>query len=829
MIRSMSLLLAVAAFVRLVAAQAAGWQSGQVNSSMCYWESPRAAVIRDTVYIDGGYLWWTPGMADGTFSGPVNDGNPLGLVYLLNFSTPFNTTGGFNLTAAFTTISKAASGANANNIGPLYLDGAMLANDNEWITYGGLYKNTDAYKPQDANAVAAYQRYQYGPPRDQFQPGYVLQDLPTGMTRYVSNGAPVSVPSENLGFYFSGLRSASSGAIFDSPAASNSSFRANVTSATLISLDLSVQGKEVWNNDTLPTTVPGRANAEIVWVPVGTRGILVAIGGVINPSFATVSQSLRGIPGAQIQSQRTSPTFMSTVSVYDIASKTWYEQNTTNSTSGRPGQLTQGCTVLASAQDGSSHNIYWYGGYDGIDLAKEEAYSDDVWVLSIPSFTWVKVKSGTSSHSRAGHRCVKPYPDQMLVIGGHAPLVGTTPKCVDGGIVQIFNLNTATWTDQYTPTTWSNYTVPPSVIAVIGGTALGGSAQTAPSPGGFSNTSLATVFNTKYNTTKITNWYPYQLAAENGTTNRTNLLPSPVAKSGGGTPKYLAPVLGVVLGLVFISLLILAFVLWGKRKYFKANGGTGTQSEAGTMDNRRWVTNWLRATPAAASESNVKAPTVTTDETPITPAYEEELAYTVPEMAGVPVLEMEDTSRPTELHDTGFVPLTASSLNQRSSGLDHSTSRGSHISHNSSVSADSSPRPAISPAGTPRADSPPPGAAIGELPERPHLHSGVSGVSEGERGHLRGISETSVSTDGAYATPMGIPDSSVQGQVTSQQVMAPPTSEPNRLGGIVSPMTPTAGTGESGDYLGTGLAGNSGGSPSVKRKSQFSEKLDDDK
>lgn len=33
-----------------------------------------AAVIRDTVYIDGGYLWWQPGMADGTYGALIADG-----------------------------------------------------------------------------------------------------------------------------------------------------------------------------------------------------------------------------------------------------------------------------------------------------------------------------------------------------------------------------------------------------------------------------------------------------------------------------------------------------------------------------------------------------------------------------------------------------------------------------------------------------------------------------------------------------------------------------------------------------------------------------------
>jgi hypothetical protein len=195
------------------------------------------------------------------------------------------------LTNAFTTISKAGGGSgNANNIGPLYYDGAMFANYYQWITYGGLTKDTAAYKPQSADAFATYQEFQYGPERAQFQPGYALQALPDGMTRYVTNGAAVSIPSENLGFYFGGLRSASKGEIFYSPGPRNDSVRASYLSNTLIGVDMAIQGQEVWSNNTLPTSVPGRANAELVWVPVSNRGILVAVGGVINPSFALVSK-----------------------------------------------------------------------------------------------------------------------------------------------------------------------------------------------------------------------------------------------------------------------------------------------------------------------------------------------------------------------------------------------------------------------------------------------------------------------------------------------------------------------------------------------------------
>jgi hypothetical protein len=314
---------------------------------------------------------------------------------------------------------------------------------------------------------------------------------------------------------------------------------------------------------------------------------------------------------------------LSTVSVYDLATETWYEQTTS---SAPPNALAQGCTVVASAQDGSSHNIYWYGGFDG--LHPTQSFSDDVWILSIPSFMWMKVKPGTTDHARAGHKCVKPYPDQMLIIGGYASLSGTQPQCVDNGIIQIFNLSSAEWIEKYDPTVWTNYTVPEMIYDMIGGGPTGSATQSTPS-GGFSDSKLGYIFGTRYETTKITTWYPY---APTPTQNATRTaLPSAVSKSSG-TPKYLAPVLGVVLSLFFITLVILGTLLWRRRKYLRSNP-TGTQSEAGTMDNRHWVTNWLARTPADA-----KAPTVTTDETPMTPY--EDLPYNVPEVGGTQVHEM---------------------------------------------------------------------------------------------------------------------------------------------------------------------------------------------
>jgi len=222
------------------------------------------------------------------------------------------------------------------------------------------------------------------------------------------------------------------------------------------------------------------------------------------------------------------------------------------------------------------------------------------------------------------------------------------------------------------------------------------------------------------------------------------------------------------------------------------------------MDNRFWVSNWLRATPADA-----KAPTITTDETPMTP-YEDERPY-MQEVGGTQVHEMMDTSRPVELHDTGFVPLGASKPSRNGLASSPSvTSQTSHASSVSRISRNSVPNPLISPMQHPRADSP----SLGSPADNGRLASGVSNVSETDRGHLRGISETSVSTDGNYTSPMegGIALGAIQGA----------TGRPN----AVSPVETPSGANEEGDYLSASQGGRASSTLS-QRRSNFSEGLDE--
>lgn len=150
----------------------------------------------------------------------------------------------------------------------------------------GLVDATNSSSAPAKDAILGYEAYQYGPTRQSWSAGFINKQLPPNITRYITNGASVSAPSENMGYYFSGMRAADWGPIF------NDDKSANALSNNLISVNMSVMREETWANDTLPSFVPARANAEIAWIPAGENGVLVAIGGVINPVSLTAAQEL---------------------------------------------------------------------------------------------------------------------------------------------------------------------------------------------------------------------------------------------------------------------------------------------------------------------------------------------------------------------------------------------------------------------------------------------------------------------------------------------------------------------------------------------------------
>ncbi|KAF3403315.1 putative carboxymethylenebutenolidase [Talaromyces pinophilus] len=518
--------------------------ANEVNVSICSWSQLRANIIRDTIYLDGGNLWWQFGLSDGTYGSPFNDDYNEGYMYNLSLRQSFDQQ--TSMTALLQSMEK-SNGVLATNLNPNFEDGTMLSNDNELILYGGLPRLTDSANPPPAEVILGYEAYKDSSSIEGWKPGFEQKSTNDSVTRYVTNGAGVSVPSENRGFYFSGMR----GPVGDLIQGGDGSTYTTATS--LITVNMTTMGNESWQNSSLPVNIPARANAEIVWLPVSESGILVVIGGVINPEILSPSRSLtdddiKASETTHAQTQ-TSPTFMRELPIYDVASQNWYLQATTGNI---PPQLTMFCSVMAPASDGT-FNIYIYGGYDGISAGTTP--SDDVYILSVPSFTWVKAYSGQSSHGRSGHKCIKVYPDKMFVLGG---IYKNDPSiCLDGGFLQVFNLNTLEFQDSYDPNNWSNYTVPSIVTDQIGGNTTGGTKVLSPSS--WSDGSLSSIFAQTY-TKPIATYYPYTSATVTPAqaTTTPNSAVGTHATSSGGMKSGLKTtvVVSICIGVTCISLII---------------------------------------------------------------------------------------------------------------------------------------------------------------------------------------------------------------------------------------------------------------------------------
>ncbi|KAK2793410.1 hypothetical protein FQN52_001547 [Onygenales sp. PD_12] len=542
------LIIAAAIFSGLLSGVVA--QRTQVNTSTSTWTG-----FRGYDFI-GGY-------SDGDVDPPFNKVvDPDGYTFMINLTVPFDTTK-TNLTGLLTRL-PITEGA-VNNVAPQIVYGAMFANDYKFYLYGGLIPASDAPTSFDADKVISYERYQYGPAKSAFEPGYRFEDLNNDVTRYITSGASVSVPSENKGFYFSGNHGQNWGEIRHRGPGQ----WPNITSDKLISVDMADMLFPKWSNDSIPDYIPGRAAGELVWIPVSPSGVLIAIGGVPHPSDI-VERVLNKQNWKENEQQGREA--MRSVPVYDIDTRKWYMQNTTGD---YPPQLANFCSVVATAQDGSSHNIYIYGG--SVGDTQHNATFDDVYILSVPSFKWIRAYEGDAALGRQGHKCVKPFPDQMLVIGGQHSGAEVPLK----ELIRVYNLNTLKFQNTYHPAEYADYEVPALVMDKIGGDGKGGATVTSPSS--WVSDDLRDVFSKKY-TKPIKTYYPYPV--ENATSPAPTSTTAP--SNGSGLPKWVAPVLGVVLGLIFITGLAVLWLMWRRRRDRKY-----APSEGPSSDNRNRIMGWM--------------------------------------------------------------------------------------------------------------------------------------------------------------------------------------------------------------------------------------------
>lgn len=103
-----------------------------------------------------------------------------------------------------------------------------------------------------------------------------------------------------------------------------------------------------------------------------------------------------------------------------------------------------------------------YGG-----RGNEHVFYDDIWVLSLPSFTWTKVYQGTSP--RYGHTCHSVGNRTMITVGGAANSnYDSTPCDWETKGVGVLDMSDLTWGSVFSATD-GDYGVPFHVAAVIGG------------------------------------------------------------------------------------------------------------------------------------------------------------------------------------------------------------------------------------------------------------------------------------------------------------------------------------------------------------------------
>ncbi|KAK6528893.1 hypothetical protein TWF694_004123 [Orbilia ellipsospora] len=431
----------------------------------------------------------------------------------------------------------------------------MAANDNGFWLYGGLIRDTDSIQSYpDADNVEVYDVYEQGATRIWQQGWQTGSILSNNVNRNVAAGAGVNVRELNTTYYFSGARNQNwteirgDGVVRDQ-------YRANVTSNQLITADLSDQVRTQWSNFTLSSPARPRINAEMVYLPAGKLGVLVVLGGVTSADWQAPSAAEYASGDYDIainKSVTTGPSFLESVEVYDINDKTWYLQKTTGDLP--PTGLAEFCATVATSKDGKTHNIYVYGGYPGQTETLPIPVYDDVYVLSIPAFQWIKVSAGTSNGGRRGHKCVNPLPDQMFIIGG-APASST--QCID--IIRIFNLNNLTFETEYKPSTYEEYKVPAVIASVIGGNESGGATKTVSK---WAAPTLQQIFASETPPMKAVTWYPYASAPPTGSPTIS------IIQTKSETPKFVYPVVAVciVLILAIIGGCIAFFCLRRKRQ-----------------------------------------------------------------------------------------------------------------------------------------------------------------------------------------------------------------------------------------------------------------------
>lgn len=165
----------------------------------------------------------------------------------------------------------------------------------------------------------------------------------------------------------------------------------------------------------------------------------------------------------------------SVLDVYDIGAGAFVKQATQGSI--MTPRLSH-CAVRGSAivNGQEQHQIFVYGGQAANRSTQlAEGPSSDLYVLTLPSYTWSFVGSNItgSPTGRAGHTC-ELLGDQLISVGGY---ISESILC-EIPAIYVLNTTSLTWATSYTPNT--RYSIPTMLYSVTGG---GGTSNSTGSSG----------------------------------------------------------------------------------------------------------------------------------------------------------------------------------------------------------------------------------------------------------------------------------------------------------------------------------------------------------
>ncbi|KAH7187040.1 hypothetical protein DER44DRAFT_681191 [Fusarium oxysporum] len=271
-----------------------------------------------------------------------------------------------------------------------------------------------------------------------------------------SYGAGISIPSRGEAYYYGGWLNDKSVPGWKGP-----------PRATNGMIKYTMQGNS-WKNLTGPDRIR-RAEGIMASIPLGDAGMLVYFGGI---------QDLYG-------NGTLTPQPLDQIFLFDVANETWYTQNTSGHT---PEPRRRFCGGATWVRDYTSCNIYITG---GAGFPPNTTGYDDIYILTIPSFQWIRSSSYPAKNQITGNfpksmmSCNVVDYAQMLVLGGKN--TSESNICLDftypGNNIDLGEQNSESeiwWNYQPNLTT---YALPTDILTAVGGKKFGGATKTTPISG----------------------------------------------------------------------------------------------------------------------------------------------------------------------------------------------------------------------------------------------------------------------------------------------------------------------------------------------------------